>query len=63
MYQGERQVFHPADSRTMLDHYQGMQRQLDGDIYYTNKEIGNLNNKIVKYFLQYQEMIMTTLRS
>ena len=37
MYQGEKQTFHPADSRTMLDHYQGMQRQLDGDIYATNK--------------------------
>ena len=37
MNQAERQSFHPADSRTMLDHYQGMQRQLDGDIYATNK--------------------------
>lgn len=48
MYQGEKQPFHPNDSRMMLDHYQGMQRQLDGDIYSTNIEIGVLNNKIVK---------------
>jgi len=63
MYQGEKQPFHPNDSRTMLDHYQGMQRQLDGDIYSTNTEIGVLNNKIVKYSMQHSEMIMTVHRS
>ena len=61
MNQAERQSFHPADSRTMLDHYQGMQRQLDGDIYATNKEIGNLNNKIIKYSFSYEGMTTTIL--
>ena len=63
MYQGEKQPFHPNDSRNVLDHYQGMQRQLDGDIYSTNTEIGLLNNKIVKYPHQHSETIMTGRRS
>ena len=47
----------------MLDHYQGMQKQLDGDIYYTNKEIGTLNNKIVKYPSPHPGTTTTTRRS
>lgn len=63
MSAGERHNFHPADSRAMLDHYQGMQKMLDGDIYYTNKEIGTLNNKIVKYPSPHPEMTTTIRRS
>jgi len=37
-----------GEGRTSLDHFQGIQRQLDGDIYSTNAEIRTLNNKIVK---------------
>lgn len=62
MYQDERPPFHPNDSRNVLDHYQGLQRQLDGDIYSTNTEIGLLNNKIVKYFKRHSETIMTGRR-
>lgn len=48
MYTGEKQVYNGNDSRAMLDHYQVLHRQLDGDIYNTNAEIGVLNNKITK---------------
>jgi hypothetical protein len=48
MHQAQRPPSDGPPARTSLDHYTGIQKQLDGDIYHTNAEIRVLNNKIVK---------------
>lgn len=54
---------HAPSQPSQLDHYYGVQRQLQGDIQATNSEIRQLNNRIVKYFFNHLELIMNILRS
>ena len=51
------------NGRTTLDHYQGIQRQLDGDIYSTNNEMKVLNSKIYKYHWRHPGTTTTILSS
>ena len=63
MYGNERSNPNGSDRRTTLDHYQGIQRQLDGDIYSTNNEIKVINSKIYKYNWTHPETTTTILNS
>ena len=63
MYSGQRPPHHASEGPTTLDHYQQIERQLDGDINATNSEIHTLSSKIMKYISQNLETIMTILNS